>query len=107
MATETYPEAVFRIAGTLPAEGPLTKGDVEIWAKWHLLLDQILKPYGLTYRGESFKDQGWSTLLVVKLARDVTPLVVFVTERGATGCMRVFLRQLEENRLELREDKFA
>jgi len=30
-----------------------------------------------------------------------------VTERNRIGCMRVLLRQIEEERLELREDKFA
>lgn len=103
----TFWESVETTLETLPLEGPLTKKEVSVWARWHLLLVNLLEAVGYFYRGESFKAQGWSTLLVLKAAREGTPLVVFVTERTPTDCMRVCLKMIEEGRVPWREDRFG
>lgn len=61
----------------------------------------------VTYRGHNIKNQGWCYLLIVKVAIEGIPLVVFISERDPTVCMRIFIRQFEEDRVEWREDKFA
>jgi hypothetical protein len=104
---KTFPQELDKVIATLPTEGPLTRDEVRTWAYWMLLLVNLLDAEGLYYRGESFKSQGWATLLVVKVARDGIPLVAFVTERTPTACMGVFLRQLEERRVEWRDDRFG
>lgn len=103
----TYWNLVEDVLESIPEEGPLQREQVRIWARWELHLVNQLEQRGFYYRGESVKDQGWSTLLVVKVAHEGTPLVVFVTERTPTDCRRAFLRMMDEGRLEFREDKFG
>lgn len=105
--TTVYWESVLEELERLPESGPVTREDVIVWARWHMMLVNCFEEVGWVYRGESFKDQGWATLLVVKGAHEGTPLVAFVTERTPTDCMKVFLRQMDEGRVEWREDKFA
>jgi len=104
---ETYPEVVEKVLQCVPVDGPLPREHVRIWWRWHDMLVNLLQASGVFYRGESIKNQGWATLLVVKGAVDGTPVVAFVTERTPTDCMRVFLRQVDERRVEWKEDKFA
>ena len=103
----TFWNLVQEVLENLPEEGPLSREEVEVWARWHLLLVNCFEQRDWIYRGESFKDQGWAMLLVVKGAHEGTPLVAFVTEKTPTDCMRVFLRMMDEGRVEWREDKFA
>jgi hypothetical protein len=91
----------------LPEEGPLTRTEVETWARWHLTLVNCFEQRQWTYRGASIRYDGWATLLVVKGAHEGTPYVCFVTERTTTDCMRVFLRMMDEGRVEWKEDKFG
>lgn len=67
----------------------------------------ILEGLGLAWRGQSIKNNGWSVLLVLKVARDGIPLVGFITERTTTDCMRVALTRLREDRMTWTKDKFA
>jgi hypothetical protein len=67
----------------------------------------LLEDAGFEWRGQSLRDQGWCVLLVMKVTRSGVPLVAFVSERNTTGCMRVFLRKLEEGAVNWQKDKFA
>ena len=107
MTPSTYPEELRRYLETLPAEAVLAREDIATWAHWMCVLVNEFEEEGLVYRGMSVNYRGWSTLLVVKVARDMTPLVAFVTERDTTGCMRTFLRMFAERRVEWKEDKFG
>jgi len=91
----------------LEEEGPLPREDVKTWWRWIVHIVNILEAMGLHYRGESIKNQGWATLLVLKVARDGVPLVVFCTERDTTACMRRVLRELDAGTIQFREDKYA
>ena len=107
MPTKTYWDTVEEMAARLDEDGPMPRADVLTLWKWDQMKVNLLDDKGLTWRGESFKNQGWSVLMVLKVAQGTTPLVVFITEKDTTGCVRVLLRMLEEGLLELREDKFA
>jgi hypothetical protein len=104
---KTFWDGVEQELAKLPDDGPITQKEVRVWAKWHTQLVNLLESIGYYYRGESFKDQGWSTLLVLKVAREGTPLVAFVTERTPTDCMRVCLDLIEGGRVGWREDRFS
>jgi len=91
----------------LDEEGYPSRDDVKVWWRWCEHLVNILEGLGYFYRGESWKYQGWSTLLVLKVARDGVPLVVFYTERNTTACMRGLLKQLDEGSAQFRKDQFA
>ena len=107
MVTETYWESVERVTKDWPNDGPIPREEVLSLWRWDNMKVNLLEGLGLTWRGESFKDQGWSVLMVLKVAKGMTPLVIFITERTTTGCMRVLLRQIDQGALELREDKFG
>ena len=104
---ETFWASVLRELEGIPEDGPVTRAEVETWSWWSHRLVNVLEEAGWFYRGESVKYQGWSTLLVVKGAKDGTPYVVFITERTTTDCMRVFRKQFEENRVNWVPDKFG
>ena len=106
METKTYPQLVQEILETLPEKGPLDRDDVRVWHQYHTYLVNLLEQRGYAWRGESFKNQGWAVLLVVKAAREHVPVVAFITGADTTGCMRIFLRQLEEGLVEWRQDQY-
>lgn len=95
------------VVKTIPEEGPLERWEVDTWAWWMHVMVNCFEQRGWTYRGASIRYDGWSTLLVVKGAHEGTRYVVFLTERSTTHCMRAFRRQLEEGRVEWREDRFG
>lgn len=107
MAKITFPEAIEKELEKLDEVGPLSREDVRTWFLFHEYSVNLLADEGLVIRGTSFKDRGWSHLLVVKVAREGIPLVGFFTERSPTTCMRAFLKMLRDGRVEWREDKFV
>ena len=107
MVTETYWESVLRVTEKWPNDGPIPREEVLTLYRWDSQKVNLLEGLGLSWRGESFKDQGWAVCMCLRVARDMVPLVVFVTERTTAGCVRVLLRHIDEGRLELREDKFG
>lgn len=91
----------------LPVEGPLPRDDVETWAWWNGRMVNVLEAADITYRGTSIRYNEWSTMMVVKVSMGDAPWVVFVTERDTTGCMRLFRRLLQEDRVKWKADQFA
>lgn len=104
---KTQEALVDEVLEKLPLEGPLTKEDVKIWWRWNVHLVNVLEAAGYYYRGESWKYQGWATLLVLKVVLDGVPLVAFYTERTPTACMRVALKNLDAGTVGWTNDKFA
>lgn len=104
---KTAEQLVDGVLAKIPEEGPLPREDVKTWWRWIVHLVNILEAMGYHYRGESLKDQGWATLLVLKVAKDGVPLVAFITERDTTSCMRRVLRELDAGGCSWREDKYA
>jgi hypothetical protein len=108
METQTnFWDLVEQYLDMLPEEGPLARGEVEAWAWWHLHMVNVLEERGFTYRGASIRYDGWSTFMVVKAKHEDTPLVVFITERSTTHCMRAFKRMCDEGDAKWVKDKFA
>lgn len=103
----TAPElAAQRIREGLGADSPLGE-DLQTEHMFSTYIVNLLEDRGLHWRGQSVKNQGWSVLLVVKVARDSLPLVGFFTERTTTHCMRLFLKKLAEGTINWQKDKFA
>lgn len=67
----------------------------------------FLHGHGIEYRGHNIANKGWCYMLLVKVVIADTPLVVFISEREPITCMRIFIRQVEEQRVKWCEDKFA
>jgi len=105
--TKTALDYLWNALEVLDPDGPVTRSDVWTLYRFAEYKVNFLERDGLTWRGESFKNNGWSVLLVVKVSEGKTPLVAFVTERSATACMRVFLRKLEEHTINWVPDKYA
>jgi len=106
-ATKSALDFLWDALGALPDEGPATRAEVWTLYRFSEYKVNFLEAEGLAWRGESFKNNGWSVLLVMKVTRDKIPLVAFVTERSTRGCMRVFLRKLLDHTLNWVPDKFA
>lgn len=89
------------------AERPTEAKDAATHMEFEGWLINLLEDKGLAWRGHSFKNQGWATLLVMKVAREGVPQVGFFTEQTTTGCVRVFLRKLAEGSIPWKRDQFA
>lgn len=61
---------------------------------------------GWQFDGYSFKVGVPVSVLTVKASIEDVPQVVFTSGRTHTGCVRVFLKKLEEGWLEWREDRY-
>ena len=68
---------------------------------------QILEAAGHAWRGHSFKNQGWAVLMVWKSYYKEHPIVVFVTDKSTTACMRNLLRKIVREEVAWSEDKYA
>ena len=107
MVKVTYWESVLEVAKDWPLDGPVPKEELlTIW-KWDYLKVNLLEQQGLAWRGESYKNQGWAVLMVLKVAKGSTPYVVFITEQNTRACMGRAIKMCEEGTLDLREDKYA
>ena len=107
MPSNAFVERVESFITRLPTDGPVEPQDVSTWFYFLEYLVNLLESQGLFLRGYSFKSQGWSWLLVVKVVWRETPQVAFTTERNPTGCMRVFLRKLGDETVNWQVDRFA
>lgn len=62
---------------------------------------------GWELRGHSHKRGVPLGTLVVKVVLHEKPLVCFISGRTLVNCIRIFLRRLEEDTVEWRDDKYA
>lgn len=106
-STKSALDLLWECLDALPETGPCTRAEVWTLYRFSEYLVNFLERERLQWRGTSFKNNGWSVLMVMKVARDKVPLVAFITERSTRGCMRVFLRRLNEHAVNWVPDKFA
>jgi hypothetical protein len=85
----------------------VTKAMLRDFARFSLYLVNLAEADGWEYVGHSFKVGLPMSCLVVKARVDGIPHVVFCSGRTYTGCVRVFLRKLEEGWLEWVKDRYA
>jgi hypothetical protein len=65
-----------------------------------------LSQSGIRFCGYQLRQRDGQYLLVVKGKQNGTPLVVFLSSATTTGCVRLFVSQLSEDRLSWHHDKF-
>lgn len=74
---------------------------------FHHYIQKEFSQNGLDYWGHQFRRKEGMWLLTVKVSQGKTPLVVFLSSATTTGCIRLFVRQLEEERLRWVRDRYA
>lgn len=80
----------------------------QLWAMsmFFLYLVNLSETDGWSYDGHSLKVGAPMCTLTVKAHIEGTPQVVFTSGRTPMGCVRVFIRKLEEDLLEWRPDQY-
>lgn len=78
--------------------------DTHIWFFNHIYAD--CANCGVTLDGWSVREQDRGTLLVLKVTKDDTPYVVFVSSTDTTHCMRKVRDQMRNGGLKLVPDRF-
>jgi len=79
--------------------------DALIW--FHLHSHGDFAQFGAQATGHTFRQSDFDCVLVVKLLRDGTPQVAFVTSRDTISCMRKLRDLLRKGSLRTYPDKFA
>lgn len=79
---------------------------LEALAMFYLYLVNLAEEDGWAYAGHSMKLGTPMCCLVVKSWHDDIPMVVFTNARTPVGCIRIFLRKLDQGLLEWMKDKF-
>lgn len=69
-------------------------------------LPNVLSQLGFRYKGYQLRQTRDSWLLVVKVTDGTVPLVVFETAGTPMGCIRMFVRQLNDDRITWNKDKY-
>lgn len=87
-------------------ERMVTKEDLWAMAMFNLYIVNLAEADGWHYYGHSFKNSQPLAVLVVKATLDDLPVVVFTSGRDTMGCIRIFIRKLEQGLLEWTKDKF-
>lgn len=75
-------------------------------AMFNLYLVNLAEEDGWVYDGHSLKVGAIMSTLVVKATIEGVPHVVFSTGRTTTGCVRAFLRKMEEGWLDWVADRY-
>jgi len=89
----------------------LTDSDLRENAGLGLLLDWQLvnflakQEYQLVRQSFTWKDD--EVLMVVKVVKDDTPYVVFVSRQSPISCMRTFVRKMRDGSVSFYPDKYA
>ena len=80
--------------------------DLEDLLTFWIYLPRILSQLGMRYRGYQLRQRDGTWLLVAKATQGDVPLVVFLSSATPTGCVRLFVTQLIEDRLNWTKDKY-
>lgn len=80
----------------------------QLWGltMFFLYLVNLSEADGWEYNGHSVKIASPMCTLTVKARIEGVPYVVFTSGRTITGCVRMFIRKLEEGLLEWRPDQY-
>ena len=89
--------------------------DYGVWSAEEMFASMVFSKYasqffdraGLFYRGHNLKFQGWSWMLVLKLAKDNTPYVVFLSHETPLSCMVEAINKTKAGALKLTVDQYA
>lgn len=65
-----------------------------------------LSQLGMRLLGFQLRQRDGQYLLTVKVAQGSTPLVTFLTAASTMGCVRLFVSQLDDDRLSWHRDKY-
>lgn len=84
----------------------VTADQIEGLAMFHLYLVNLSEDDGWVYAGHSMKIGTPMCCLVVKSWHGDVPMVVFTSAATPMGCIRIFLRKLQEELLEWQRDKY-
>lgn len=71
-----------------------------------LYVPKVLSQFGMRLGGHQLRRKDGSYLLTVKVHQGDVPLVAFLTAPTTTGCMRLFVHQLENERVKWVRDKY-
>jgi hypothetical protein len=85
----------------------LTRDEVRAVFMFTKHIVNVMSSVNAEYLGHSFKASTPLNLLVVKAVVDGVRRVAFVSGSDATDCMRIFIKQLENDVVQWREDLFA
>lgn len=84
----------------------VTRQEIRDLAVFSLYLVNLAEQDGWKYDGHSLKMGTPMSVLVVRATIDGVAHVVFSSGRTTTGCIRAFLRKLDEGWLEWQVDRF-
>lgn len=84
----------------------VSREDLWAMAMFNLYLVNLSEGDGWQYDGHSFKNSLPLGILVVKATLDGIPVVVFTSGRTPMGCVRIFIRKLEQGLLEWVPDRY-
>lgn len=85
----------------------VSREDIEALAMFVMYIVNLADAGGWLYRGHSFRMGVGLSTLVVKAMLDDTAVVCFVSGKTFVNCVRIFLRKLDEDVVEWRQDKYA
>lgn len=80
--------------------------DLEDLVLFWCYVPKALSQLGIRFKGYQLRQRDGQYLLMVKGSQNDTPLVVFLTSATTTGCVRLFVSQLEGDRLNWVRDKY-
>lgn len=80
--------------------------DIEDLVLFWRYVPNVLSQTGKKFRGYQVRQRDGSWLMTVKVTEGSTPLVVFLTSGTPTGCVRLFVSQLDDERLVWHRDKY-
>ncbi|MGB7033874.1 MAG: hypothetical protein WBF29_20740 [Syntrophobacteria bacterium] len=73
---------------------------------FHSYGQKVLSQNGLTLMGHQVRRKNGQWLLTVKVTQNDTPLIAYITSGTPTGCIRLFVTQLETDRLRWSQDRY-
>lgn len=80
--------------------------DLEDLLLFWCYVPKVLSQSGMRFLGYQLRQRDGQYLLMVKATDRGTPLVAFLTSATTTGCVRLFISQLEGDRLTWNKDKY-
>ena len=84
----------------------ITRKEIKSAAMFLMYIVNLATHDGWVYCGHSWKESEYLGCLVVKAVKDDTPQVVFTSAKTYTDGIAIFLRKMEEDRLQWVPDKY-
>lgn len=84
----------------------ITRKELRTVAMFTMYLVNLATHDGWVYHGHSWKESEYLGCLVIKALKDDIPQVVFTSAKTYTDGIAIFLRKMEEDRLQWVPDKY-